>query len=90
MAKCEALKRLLQNKLLPDVEEAIDALFVAVADAKNADEEAKAEYADMQALRTAFGSLLADLEEGDLEEEECTELLAELEAMIEGEGKEHV
>ncbi|WP_353662112.1 hypothetical protein [Hydrogenimonas sp. SS33] len=87
MAGCNELKELIELELLPDLEEAIDELFEAVADAKNADEEAKAEYAEMQELRAAFQALLNDLNEGELNEEECTELHDELEKMIE-EGTE--
>ena len=91
MATCEELKELLEIEVIPDVEEAIDELFEIVADAKNADENAKAEYAELQELRTAFTELLHDLAEGDVSEDECAEIYRELEEMIEAsQGEEDV
>ena len=88
MATCEELRELLEIEVIPDVEEAIDELFEIVADAKNADDEAKAEYAELQELRAAFTELLNDLVEGDVSEEECAEIYEELEEMIEASGDE--
>ena len=83
MATCEELKTLLEIEVIPDIEEAIDELFEIIADAKNADETAKTEYAELQELRAEFTSLLHDLEEGEVDEKECDEIFKELEEMIE-------
>ncbi|WP_300367325.1 hypothetical protein [Hydrogenimonas sp.] len=83
MATCDELKELLEIEVIPDVEEAIDELFEIIADAKNADEAAKTEYAELQELRTAFTDLLHDLEAGEVGEEECADIFKELEEMIE-------
>ncbi len=91
MATCEELKTLLEIEVIPDIEEAIDELFEIVADAKNADERAKTEYAELQELRTAFTELLHDLAEGEVDEKECDEIFKELEEMIESaQGEEDV
>ena len=91
MATCEELKTLLEIEVIPDIEEAIDELFEIIADAKNADETAKTEYAELQELRAEFTELLHDLEEGDVDEKECDEIFRELEEMIESaQGEEDV
>ncbi len=87
MSGCEELKRLLAEALLPDLEAAIDDLFETIADAKNADEAAKKEYAELQELKAALHELLEDLNEGDVEEAECLELFEELREMVEEEGE---
>jgi hypothetical protein len=81
MADCEALKRLLELELIPDLEEAIDELFETVADAKRADDAVKEEYGELQELRSAFIDLLHDLEAGEVNEEECMEIYEELSDM---------
>ena len=91
MATCEELKTLLEIEVIPDIEEAIDELFEIVADAKNADERAKTEYAELQELRTALTELLHDLAEGEVDEKEGDEIFKELEEMIESaQGEEDV
>ncbi|WP_201352712.1 hypothetical protein [Hydrogenimonas urashimensis] len=88
MANCEELKALLELEMIPDIEDAIDDFFEIVADAKNADEAAKAEYAELQELRAALTELLHDIEEGDVSDEECVEIFTELEKMIESPGED--
>ena len=90
MSGCDELKRLLSEALLPDLEAAIDDLFETIADAKNADETAKSEYAELQELKAALHELLEDLNEGEVDEAECAELFEELRAMVEAEGDEGV
>lgn len=88
MAGCEELKELLEIEVIPDIEEVIDELFEEIADAKKADEAVKKEYAELQEMRAAFVELLHDLEEGDVNEEECAQIFTELEEMIESSEEE--
>ncbi len=83
MAGCEELKELLEIEVIPDIEEVIDELFEQIANEKRADDAIKEEYAQLQEMRAAFVELLHDLEEGDVGEDECAEIYAELEEMIE-------
>ncbi len=91
MAGCEDLKELLEIEVIPDVEEMIDELFEEIADAKEADEESKSEYAELQELKSSFKELLKDLQDGEVSQKECSEIYEELVKMIESqEGEESV
>ena len=86
MAGCEELKEMLEIEVIPDIEEVIDELFEQIVEAKHADDALKSEHAELQELRAAFLELLHDLEAGEVSEEECGEISAELEEMIEASG----
>lgn len=88
MAYIAQLKFLIQNELIPDVEEHIDDIFEGIASAKDATVEERAQLEDMQALRDEYKELLAELNSGDIDEEEAEQLYTELTAMREGEGDE--
>lgn len=88
MAYIAQLKFLIQNELIPDVEEHIDDIFEGIASAKDATTEERAQLEDMQALRDEYKELLAELNSGDIDEEEAEQLYTELTAMREGEGDE--
>jgi hypothetical protein len=88
MAYIMQLKHLIQNELIPDVEEHIDDLFEGIASAKDATVQERAELEDMQALRDEYKELLKELNSGDIDEEEAEQLYTELTSMREGEGDE--
>lgn len=84
MAYIAQLKHLIQNELIPDVEEHIDEIFEGIASAKDATVQERAQLEDMQALRDEYKELLAELNSGDIDEEEAEQLYTELTAMREG------
>lgn len=84
MAYIAQLKHLIQNELIPDVEEHIDEIFEGIASAKDATVQERAELEDIQALRDEYKELLAELNSGDIDEEEAEQLYTELTAMREG------
>ena len=87
MAYIAQLKHLIQNELIPDVEEHIDDIFEAIASQKDASPQERAQLEDMQALRDEYKELLKELQSGDIDEEEAEQLYIELTAMR-GEGEE--
>jgi uncharacterized protein YaaN involved in tellurite resistance len=88
MAYITQLKHLIQNELIPDVEEHIDDIFESIASQKDATVEERAQLEDMQALRDEYKELLTELNSGDIDEEEAEQLYTELTSMREGEGDE--
>jgi len=87
MAYIAQLKHLIQNELIPDVEEHIDDIFEVIASQKDASPQERAQLEDMQALRDEYKELLKELQSGDIDEEEAEQLYIELTAMR-GEGDE--
>lgn len=81
MAYIEQLKHLIQNELIPDVEDHIDDLFEGIASAKDATSDERTQLEDMQALRDEYKELLKELQTGDIDEEEAEQLYTELTAM---------
>lgn len=88
MAYITQLKHLIQNELIPDVEEHIDDIFESIASQKDATIEERAQLEDMQALRDEYKDLLGEINSGDIDEEEAEQLYTELTSMREGEGDE--
>lgn len=84
MAYIAQLKHLIQNELIPDVEEHIDDIFEVIASTKDASPQERAQLEDMQALRDEYKELLAELNNGDIDEEEAEQLYIELTSMREG------
>jgi len=87
MAYIEQLKHLIENELIPDVEDHVDELFEGIASAKDATTDERTQLEDMQALRDEYKELLKELKSGDIDEEEAEQLYTELTAMRE-EGEE--
>jgi uncharacterized protein YaaN involved in tellurite resistance len=88
MAYITQLKHLIQNELIPDVEEHIDDIFESIASQKDATVEERAQLEDMQALRDEYKELLGEISSGQIDEEEAEQLYTELTSMREGEGDE--
>jgi uncharacterized protein YaaN involved in tellurite resistance len=84
MAYITQLKHLIQNELIPDVEEHIDDIFESIASQKDATVEERAQLEDMQALRDEYKELLGEINSGQVDEEEAEQLYTELTSMREG------
>ena len=88
MAYITQLKHLIQNELIPDVEEHIDDIFESIASQKDASPQERAQLEDMQALRDEYKDLLKELNSGEIDEEEAEQLYTELTSMREGDEDE--
>ncbi len=88
MAYITQLKHLIQNELIPDVEEHIDDIFESIASQKEASPQERAQLEDLQALRDEYKELLGEINGGQIDEEEAEQLYTELTSMREGEGDE--
>lgn len=83
MKKCDVqLKELIETVVLPDIEDSIDYIFEQIAQKKDASEELNKELAQMHEMRDDFNEILKDIENRELEKEECQELYEGIKAMI--------
>lgn len=81
MLASEKLERMLTQEIAPDLEDYIDDLFEKIANNKHATKEDKDELKQAQELREDFKEMYDDLQSGEMDEEECQEILEELIAM---------
>jgi len=81
MTKTEQLIDLLNNDIIPEIEDVIDGLFELINDAKTATEEIKQELHELQELKTEFKVMLEEAMTGELEEDEAQEILEEIAEM---------
>ncbi len=81
MTKTEQLIDLLNNDIVPEIEDVIDGLFELINDAKTATPEVKQELQELQELKTEFKVMLEEALSGELEEDEAEDILAEIEEM---------
>jgi len=84
MKRCDMkLKELLENRVLPDIEDALDEIFQEIAQNKEATMAQSEEREQLHEMREDFQSVLKDIENRELDKEECAELYSEISAMIE-------
>ena len=76
----EELKSLIEDDILFDIEDYIDELFEIVASKKD-DERTKEELVVMQEMRDNFNEILDDLKSGEMDDEECKEIIEEINEM---------
>lgn len=81
MNRCEALKHLVQHQVLADIEDALDELFAEIAAQKEATLEQQESVAELQEIKESFTELLAEIEAGELDAEECAEMIEEIEGL---------
>ena len=74
------LEDLIKNDVLIEIEDYIDELFEIIA-AKKEDDSTKEELKEMQEMKKDFEEMLTDLVHGDIDDEECHEIIAEINEM---------
>lgn len=86
MSYAQELEKLIKESVIPDIDESLDAIFEEIAESKEASEDAKEEIEELQEFKADLLDVLADIESGDIEEDECKELIDDiLEAQKSGE-----
>ena len=78
MSKREKLKSILMDKLIPDLEEEIDAIFAMIEREKEISLADREELEEMQGMHAECREILIEIESGEMDEEEAGELLEEL------------
>jgi len=83
MKKCDMkLKELIETVVLPDIEDNLDEIFAQIAQDKNTSLAQKEEIEQMHEMRDDFNEVLKDIENRELDKEECEELFNEISEMI--------
>ncbi|MCK5295140.1 MAG: hypothetical protein KAJ49_10825 [Arcobacteraceae bacterium] len=83
MTECtKKLKELIEDTIFPDIEDAIDDVFEAIANNKKPSKEQEEMLKEMNEMREDFQEILEDINNDKLEEDECKELLQEITQMI--------
>ena len=78
MKKSEKLKNFLTLEIIPDLEEAIDEMFSMIEKAKMASIADKEELQELQEMHAECKDMVAEIEAGEMPEEEAADLLVEL------------
>jgi len=78
----EELENLIKNDVLIEIEDYIDNLFEIIASKKDTI-DIQEELKNMQETKKEFSSLLIELENNELSQQECEELIKEIKAMKE-------
>ena len=74
------LLKLIQKEVLPEIEEFMDELFEIVASKEVTDED-KTQLKEIQELHVEFKDMLVELEEGEMDEQECLEVIEQINEM---------
>jgi len=78
MSYAQKLEELLIKSVIPDLDERLDEIFEEIADNKEASEDAKEEIEELREFKSDLQDVLADIESGDIEEDECKELIDDI------------
>ena len=78
MSSKERLKNLLLNEFMPDLESAIDEIFMMIEKEKMISLADREELEELQTMHAECREILIEIESGEMEEDEAKELLEEL------------
>lgn len=89
MSYAQELKELITEVVIPDIDESLDAIFEEIADNKEATEDAKEDIEELREFKADLQDVLDEIESGDIEEDECKELIDDIkEAQKNGEEED--
>ncbi len=74
----QKLKSILENIVMPDLEEVIDGIYQTIANGEEISLGEREELEELQEIHNECREILIEIESGEMEEEEAKELLAEL------------
>jgi len=78
MTQAQKLEELLTKSVIPDLDERLDEIFEEIADNKEATEDAKEEIDELREFKADLQDVLDDIQSGDIDEDECEELIADI------------
>lgn len=78
MTQAQKLEELITKSVIPDIDERLDEIFTEIADNKEASEDAKEEIEELREFKADLQDVLADIASGDIDEEECKELIDDI------------
>lgn len=78
MSYAQQLEELITKTVIPDIDERLDEIFQEIADNKEASEDAKEEIEELREFKADLQDVLDDIKSGDIEEDECKELIDDI------------
>jgi len=78
MSQAQKLEELLTKVVIPDIDERLDEIFAEIADNKEASEDSKEEIEELREFKADLQDILTDLKNGDIDEDECQELIDDI------------
>ncbi|MFA6195213.1 MAG: hypothetical protein WC656_01055 [Sulfurimonas sp.] len=78
MSYAQKLEELITKSVIPDIDERLDEIFAEIADSKDASDDAKEELEELREFKADLQDILADIASGDIEEDECKELIDDI------------
>lgn len=78
MSYAQQLEELITKNVIPDIDERLDEIFEEISNNKEASADAKEEIEDLREFKADLQDVLQDLASGDMEEDECKELIDDI------------
>ncbi|MCF6339200.1 MAG: hypothetical protein L3J10_00380 [Sulfurimonas sp.] len=78
MSHAQELEKLITKSVIPDLDERLDEIFEEIADSKDATEDAKEEIEELREFKADLQNVLNDIQSGDIEDNECKELIDDI------------
>lgn len=78
MSYAKQLEELITNSVIPDIDDRLDEIFEEIADNKEASEDSKEEIEELREFKADLQDVLNDIASGDIEEDECKELIDDI------------
>ena len=78
MSYAEQLKELITKSVIPDIDERLDEIFEEISDSKEESADAKDEIEELRDFKADLQDVLEDIANGDIEEDECKELIDDI------------
>ena len=78
MSQAQKLEELLCKSVIPDIDERLDEIFAEIAENKDASDELKTEIDELREFKEDLNEVLEDLKSGEMEEDECKELIEDI------------
>lgn len=78
MSYAEKLEELITKNVIPDIDERLDEIFEEIAGSKEATDDAKEEIEELREFKADLQDVLTDIKNGDIEEDECQELMEDI------------
>jgi hypothetical protein len=78
MSQAEKLEELITKSVIPDLNERLDEIYEEIAGSKEATEDAKEEIEELQEFKADLQDVLEDITSGDIDEDECEELVKDI------------
>ncbi|MCK9453584.1 MAG: hypothetical protein WCY51_01910 [Sulfurimonas sp.] len=78
MSYSQQLEELITKSVIPDIDERLDEIFEEIADSKEAAQDSKEEIEELREFKADLQDVLEDIKNGDIEEDECKELIDDI------------